>query len=127
MTPIKLIEKVSVEGRLANNLIFILCDIIETLHSVAEYEFQKAGLHLDAKTRNSLLQIKWAAKDLRRRTREVSDESQDNFGEEADTLLLLILLIIDRTGDGTNFTKYIKKHIDSFPSLYKIKLKMFGV
>ena len=46
----KNIQDISIEGRLSNNMIFILCDQIETLEMVAKEEAYKANFRWDKHT-----------------------------------------------------------------------------
>lgn len=121
------VEKVSKEGIIANNMIFYFCDFLETLIPLAEHEFAKANLKLDNRTKMYLNQIKWASHDMRKRTTETHLESQIIFGEEADIIKEMILVMIDRTGETNKIAEHFIKYMKSFPSLYKLKLSKFGL
>ena len=123
----KNIQSISKEGRLANNMIFLCCDIIETLSNVAESEAYKAGFKWDAQTKSSLLRIKYAAKDMRKRTTETGMDSQLDFGEDAENILKLILLAVDRTGNDNKVMHLIHNFAESFQSKLNLNLKKFGI
>lgn len=123
----KKIQDISIEGRIANNLIFILCDMIEVLSSVAENESAKAGFKWDSHTQLQLNKIKYAAKDMRKRTVETSEESQLTFGEDADKIATLILTAIDRTGNDDRVMDIIINYAKSFGSKLNLKLNKFGI
>ena len=73
-----------------------------------------------------LMKIKYAAKDMRKRTVETSEESQINFGDDSDKLLKLLLIAIDRTGNDNNVIDLIIKFAESFQSKMNLKLNKFG-
>lgn len=122
----KNIQDISIEGRLSNNMIFMLCDQIETLEMVAKEEAYKANFRWDKHTEMQLMKIKYAAKDMRKRTIETSEESQINFGDDSDKLLKLLLIAIDRTGNDNNVIDLIIKFAESFQSKMNLKLNKFG-
>ena len=121
------IKNVSKTGLIANNLMFILADMIESCKKVSDHEFSLQGMKMDAKTRNALNMIYFGACDMRRRLRETSDNEQTQFGNDADKLFKLILTAIDRTGDDYRPIDLIINFAESMKSQTNINIKKFGV
>jgi hypothetical protein len=122
-----MIQKLSNTGLIANNLIFVLADIIETCHKVSEAEAKKANLRLDKKTESALNMIRFGAQDLRRRTKEMGYRNQEHFGEESDKLLKLILTAIDKTEDNYKVIDLITAYAEAFQSRTGLIISKFGV
>ena len=122
-----MIEKLSNTGLIANNLMFVLADIIETCHKVSEAEAKKANLRLDKKTESALNMIRFGAQDLRRRTKEMGYRNQEHFGEESDKLLKLILTAIDKTEDNYKVIDLITNYAEAFQSRTGLIISKFGV
>lgn len=121
------VRQVSVNGRVANILQFMLLDMYETVSMVAEKEFHKAGLGEKPKVKTLKNMIKYGVKDLRAYTRQMPDIDQEWFGEDADKLLKLLLTAIDRTGDEGNALALFQNYIDAFESKYNLNIRQFGV
>jgi len=121
------VQKVSLEGRIANNLIFLFADMIETVYGAAKYQAHIKDVKFDAKTRAAMMRLNFAAQDLRRRTRELGDDNQLTFGEESDALLKLLITAIDRCGRDSEFIYKIIESVESYESKYKLRFKIFGL
>lgn len=121
------IKKLSTDGLVANNLMFILADIIETCYTVSENEAHKANLKLDGKTKKALNMIRFGAQDLRKRTVEMGYKNQEHFGEESDRLLKLMLTAIDKTEDDYRVIDLITKYAEAFKSKIHLNMNKFGV
>jgi translation initiation factor 2 alpha subunit (eIF-2alpha) len=121
------INKISTTGLVANNLMFILADMIESCHKVSEEEARKCNFHLDKKTQKALQMIRFGAKDLRKRTTEIGDKSQDSFGKDSDMLFKLLLTAVDRTDSDYKVIELITKYAEAFESQIDLKINKFGV
>lgn len=118
---------VSNEGIVANNLMYIVCDILEQLIPIAKNEFRKGGYELKKYDTIRMNEILFNAKDLRKRTVLMEQENQISFGNESDLILKLILLSIDRTGDTEKVMHQIINHVEKRKSKYNFNLKKFGI
>ena len=121
------IEKVSNTGLVANNLMFILADMIEVCKDVADSEFAKANMKMDAKTKKALSMIYYGAKDMRKRTIETDDKNQEQFGTDSEKLFKLMLTAIDRTGESYKPIDLIINFAESMQSQTGINISKFGV
>ena len=121
------IQKVSNEGRVANYLIYILADMMETLIPFAEREAIRAGLDFNKREKPLLNQMKWVAKDLTKVVRGITINSQEDFGNTADTLLKVILLTMDRAGEKHEKLDMIIRFIESINSEENINIDRFHV
>lgn len=121
------IKNVSKDGRMANYMIFILLDIVESLVDVSENECEKAGLQFKPKERILFNQIKYAVKDLRRNTITISEQSQQDFGDDADDMMKLIMMTIDRAGVNKNKFDMIINFIKSINPEMELNLRKFGI
>lgn len=63
-------------------------------------------------------------KKLRREVDRCSESTQDNFGNDADMLNAMILMIIDRCGDDDMFHFKLYNYIKSFPSKLNLDLDL---
>ena len=121
------IQKVSKEGRIANYLIYVLADMLETLIPFAEREAVRVGLDFNKREKPLINQMKWVAKDLTKAVRGITLDSQYDFGETADNLLKIILLTMDRAGEKPNKLDMIVKFIESINSEENININRFNV
>ena len=127
MTELNKVKSISIEGRTANQLLFILSDVMETLYMVSESEAEKKGLKFDAATKSAMIRLKYSIIDLRKRTVEMGLDSQQTFGDDADKLLELIMLAVDRTGENYTVMDLIINYAKAFKSHWNLKLKKFGI
>ena len=121
------IQKVSKEGRIANYLIYILADMLETIIPFAEREAVKAGLDFNKREKPLINQMKWVSKDLTKAVRGITLDSQYDFGETADNLLKIILLTMDRAGEKPEKLNMIIRFIESINSEENINIKRFNI
>ena len=122
---IERVQTVSLEGRTANQMIFILADLLEIFYKISDDEAKIQGLKFDKKTETSMLMFKYAVKDLRHRTTEMGIENQISFGEDADKLMMLIMYVIDRTGDNYKVMDQVTNYAKSIPSKWRLNLRKF--
>ena len=121
------IQKVSKEGRIANYLIYVLADMLETLIPFAEREAERVGLAFNKREKPLINQMKWVAKDLTKVVRGITFSSQEDFGETSDSLLKVILLTMDRSGEKSEKLNMIIKFIESINSEENININRFNV
>lgn len=122
------LQRISITGIMANNLVFQLIDMIETVQSVSEREFTKAGFKMSTASKNKFLMLKYAVKDVRKITYELKDiDSQVSFGEKTDLIKEIILLIIDRFDYDKEKLEQIISDLRQHPSKLNINLQKFGV
>lgn len=126
-TTTKDVSRVSIEGRVANYLTFLLCDIIETTSMVGEREAERVGYGAGKEILRLYNRIKYDCKDLRKFTRETSGQSQDEFGDTADEVLQLILLAIDRAGEKPERMDMIIRYLEGMESELGINIRKFGI
>ncbi len=120
-----IVNKVSKDGRFANNLMFHLLDAIETLQEVSEGEGKLMGVGFGGKVKQYLTQIKWVTKDLLRYIRKTDMESQENFAEDAENTIKLLVLTGDRVGNKPENMQKIFDFIEAMPSEEGIHLNKF--
>ena len=121
------IQKVSKEGRIANYLIYIIADMLETLIPFAEREAAREGLDFNKREKPLINQMKWVSKDLTKVVRGITIDSQYDFGETADNLLKVILLTMDRAGEKPEKLNMIIKFIESINSEENININRFHI
>lgn len=121
----KQIEKISIEGRISNNLIYILSDVQEKLVMISEQENKRAGFKFNNREKDLMNRIKFANQDLRKVSIKI--ESQEEFGENADELFKLIILLQDRIGQNKDKYKIVEKFLTSLNSETKCRLFIFGI
>ena len=121
------IQKVSKEGRIANYLIYVLADMLETIIPFAEREAVKAGLDFNKREKPLINQMKWVSKDLTKVVRGITLDSQYDFGETSDNLLKVILLTMDRAGEKPEKLNMIIRFIESINSEENINIKRFNI
>ena len=121
------IQKVSKEGRIANYLIYVLADMLETLIPFAEREAVRAGLDFNKREKPLINQMKWVSKDLTKVVRGITIDSQYDFGETSDSLLKVVLLAMDRSGEKPEKLNMIIKFIESINSEENINIKRFNL
>ena len=119
------VEKISIEGRISNNLIYLLSDAQEKLVMISEEENRRAGFEFHNREKDLMNRIKFANQDLRKVSRRIS--SQEEFGESADELFNLIILLHDRIGQNKNKYKIVEKFLKSLNSEMGCRLFIFGI
>ena len=117
----------SPEFKLANTLSFFLTDILQTLFKLMDDE--KNTLQIVEKTEMAVSKsaIKYAVADIRRKTREINPEAENDFGETCDRLMKLLVLISDRSEDNDKVLDLTIQFVERFESKRKYKIKRFGV
>ena len=121
------IKNVSKDGRMANYMIFILLDIVESLVIISEKESNKAGLQFKSREKILFNQIKYSVKDLRKTTTTISETSQEDFGDDADDIMKLIMMTIDRAGVNKQKFDLIINFIKSINPEMELNLRKFGI
>lgn len=117
----------SLEGRTSSHLMFLLLDCVETLQMVAEKEFAKNGLGLKPRQKALLNSIKYSVKDLRKTTLLTDLKFQAAFGEDAEFLFKIIMLVVDRVGKDPEKTKDLLEFLCGMSSTMSLNLNKFGV
>lgn len=116
------VKTVSKEGRIANYLIYILADMLETLIPFAERESNRAGFGFNKKHKDLITRLRIVVTDMRKVTRQISMNSQADFGETSDALLKLILLTMDRVGENENKMQMVFNFIEKINSEQNLSL-----
>lgn len=103
------------------NIVYIMVDMLETnlLDMEAEYKKQGYALRHDAK-RNFNTAIS-AINKLKKDVNHCSNDTQENFGNDADMINALLLTMIDRCGDDDEFTFKLYNYIKAFPSRLNLR------
>lgn len=99
------------------NLLYTLADIMETQLMELERDIRRRtghGMRFDAK-RDHNAAIR-AARRLLTDVNTCSRKTQEQFGDDADIIHALLLLIIDRTGDDDRLAYQLYRHIKAMPS-----------
>ena len=117
----------STEANLANNMAFMFADFMESMLMVAESEFKRHGRAMKHEHKVHFTKTLFNAKKLREVINLNSEKSQLNWAEDADYMLELIMLFIDRTGNNTKTAKLFCDYIRAFPSVSNVDLTKFGV
>ena len=121
------LKQLSVEGKTANNLRFILLDIVEQLNMISEREGRKVGLYDNRHVATMFNQLKFATADLRKLTRGMDEGNQEDFGNAADLIYQMLIIALDRTDESGNQMKLFVDYISKFQSVNKFNLIKMGV
>ncbi len=119
------LSQVSLEGRISSYTMFLLLDCVETLQMFSEKEFAKQGFKLKPNQLYLLSSIKYAVRDLRKSTLLTGVSSQFSFGEDAEFLFKVLMLVVDRFGMDEERDK-ILDILKEFPSVMGLDLRKFG-
>lgn len=114
------------EGITANNMLFFCYDLIDGFSKVAENEFRRAGFREKPRIKILKDQIKYAAYDLRKITRDISMDDQTDFGETVDGLMKLLLIVADRSERNPKVLELVTAFAEKFES-GGLNIKKFGV
>ena len=121
-------KNISKEGIAANNLLFLLLDVTELLQSIAEREAKQANGDWERKQIKPLMnQFKWIRKDLLKAVRKCEMCTQEDFGDDSDNILKLLVLMSDRVGSNEKKMDLIFNFIESLSSEEKMNLNKFGI
>ena len=123
----KIVAKVSIEGRTADNLFHLLSDSVEMFGNVTEREIERQGLKFNKTTSALRNRLKYTCIDIRRNLLQTKMTTQEEFGEDADELYKLIVLYVDRVGDNKAKIDMVLKFIKSINSEMNMNLKKFGI
>lgn len=119
-------DRISIDGRVANFLLFGILDCCETLEKISQAECQKAGLiGYGKRIQEKLTALKWNIKDLLKYVRKTDLDNQIIFGEDADNTLKLLVLVGDRVGNKPENMQKIFDFIEAMPSEQGIHLNKF--
>ena len=121
------LKQLSVEGKTANNLRFILLDIAEQLNMISEREGRKVGLYDNRHVATMFNQLKFATADLRKLTRGMDEGNQEDFGNAADLIYQMLIIALDRTDESGNQMKLFVDYISKFQSVNKFNMLKMGV
>lgn len=106
------------------NIVFVLADVLESNLINMQEEFKKNGFELRHEAKRYFNTALANIKKLRREVDRCSESTQDNFGNDADMLNAMILMIIDRCGDDDLFHFKLYNYIKSFPSKLNLNIDM---
>lgn len=96
------------------NLTYVLVDIVETLLLDLKSEMGKQGYELRHDAKRNFNTAIAAIRRLKQDVDKTQFSTQENFGNDSDSLLAFIRLLIDRCGDDDmkmfEFYNFIKHH-----------------
>lgn len=118
-----MVTRVSKEGRIVNYIIYMFCDMLERLIPFAKHEASRANIEFKKRDLQLLNELFYVAKDLRKATRDITIESQEDFGETSDFMLTMILLLMDRIGENKAKEIIVKDFVERLNSEEKINIK----
>ena len=117
----------SIDGAMANYLFFIFNDMAETTQMVSE---EQNSLHINGYSnyvKNLVNTLKYTNKDLRKFVSNTSAQTQEEFGNTADSILKLVLYFVDRCGDSEEKYNNVINYIKSMDSEVRLDLRKFGI
>ena len=112
---------------MANYLFFVLNDMAETINMVNEEQNRLLIDGYSPYVRRLVNTLKYANKDLRKFVAKTSEQSQEEFGETADSILRILIYFIDRCGDNDAKYNMVLNFLKSINSELNLNLAKFGV
>lgn len=98
------------------NLLFVLTDVIETNLMDMEQEYAKNRMVFRQDMKRNYNKAIHAIKCIKDEVAKCSQVTQNDYGNDADTLNAVILTMIDRVGDDDMMLFRIYEYIKSMPS-----------
>lgn len=106
------------------NIVFVLADVLEANLINMQEEFKKNGFELRNEVKRNFNAALYNIKKLRKEINHCGTETQENYGNDADMLNAMMLMIIDRCGDDDMFHFKLYNYIKSFPSKLNLGIDM---
>ena len=106
------------------NIVFVLADVLEANLINMQEEFKKNGFELRHEVKRNFNAALYNIKKLRKEINHCRIETQENYGNDADMLNAMMLMIIDRCGDDDMFHFKLYNYIKSFPSKLNLGIDM---
>lgn len=106
------------------NLLFVLTDIIETNLMDMEQEYAKHGKVFRQDMKRNYNKAIHAIKCIKGEVAKCSQVTQNDYGNDADTLNAVILTLIDRVGDDDMMLFRIYEYIKAMPSKLELGLDL---
>ena len=106
------------------NIVFVLADVLEANLINMQEEFKKNGFELRHEVKRNFNAALYNIKKLRKEINHCRTETQENYGNDADMLNAMMLMIIDRCGDDDMFHFKLYNYIKSFPSKLNLGIDM---
>ena len=123
----KVIDRMSKETRMANNMAFMFADLSETMLLIAQEQFKKDGFEMKHEYKMNFKKFLHAAKMMRLTVTGIAEKNQELWADDADHLLELVVLFADRSGDNDKLAEQFINYIRAFPSRENLDLSKFGV
>lgn len=106
------------------NIVYIMVDMLETNLLDMEAEYKKNGYALRHDAKRNFNTAIAAINKLKKDVNHCSNDTQENFGNDADMINALLLTMIDRCGDDDEFTFKLYNYIKAFPSRLNLGLDL---
>jgi hypothetical protein len=123
----KVIDRMSKETRMANNMAFMFADLSETMLLIAQEQFKKDGFEMKHEYKMNFKKFIHSAKTMRQTINGIADGNQQMWADDADHLLELVCVFADRCGDNDKLAEQFINYIRAFPSKEGLDLSKFGV
>lgn len=105
-----------------NNLIYVLADVIETNLMDLETGYKMHGKMLRHESRRNFNTALHGLRQLKSELKPSPMQEQTDYGNDADIINALILLIVDRTGDDDMAAFRLYNYIKAMPSRLHMEL-----
>lgn len=102
------------------NLLFVLTDVIETNLMEMEQEYAKNGKVFRQDMKRNYNNAIYAIKCIKNEVSKCSATTQNDYGNDSDTINAVLLTLIDRVGDDDMMLFRIYEYIKSMPSKLKL-------
>lgn len=104
------------------NLTYVLVDVVETLLYDLRSEMRKQGYELRHDTKRNFNAAITAIRRLKQDIDKTQFSTQENFGNDSDSLLAFIRLLVDRCGDDDKKMFEFYNFIKRYPSQLGLEL-----
>ena len=98
------------------NIVYALADVLETNLMDLESAYRKEGFALRQDAKRQYNTAIHAIRRIKGDVDKCSADTQDMFGDDADILNALLLMMIDRCGNDDMFAFKLFNYIKAFPS-----------
>ncbi len=106
------------------NIVYVITDVLETNLMEMQQQYRKEGYELRHDAKRNFNTAIASIKKLKRDLNHCTQETQGNFGNDADMVNAMLLTVIDRCGDNDKLLYRLYEYVQSFPS--KLGLEIDG-
>ena len=110
-----------------NNVLFVLCDVIECLLLDAEKLYKVDGQEFKHQSKQDFNKTLFHLRRFLGSVRECTMETQEQFAEDAEEMKKFILLYTDRVNDDSSRTELFEKYLLGCTSLLNFDFKKVNV